>query len=43
MYSYIFLLFLIILSFSGRIYNGDLKLDYANAAKMTTLSFTFMI
>lgn len=27
----------------GRIYNGDLTVDYANAGKMTQLSFTFML
>jgi hypothetical protein len=27
----------------GRIFSGDLAVDYANAGKMTQLSFTFML
>jgi hypothetical protein len=27
----------------GRIYSGDLSVDYANAGKMTQLSFSFML
>ena len=30
-------------TFAGRIYSGDLSVDYANAGKMTQLSFSFML
>jgi len=40
----IFVIFcLIFLTNSGRILNGDVKVDYANAGYMTELSFSFML
>lgn len=39
----IFLSILISLSLGGRILSGDLSVDYANAGKMTKLSFSFML
>ncbi len=39
----IFLSILISLTLGGRILSGDLSVDYANAGKMTKLSFSFML
>jgi hypothetical protein len=35
--------FILTIAFSGRILSGDLSVDYANAGKMTKLSFSFML
>lgn len=37
------LILLVLCCYSGRIYSGDLSVDYANAGKMTQLSFSFML
>lgn len=41
--SLLLVLCLLFLANCGRIYSGDLAVDYANAGKMTQLSFTFML
>lgn len=43
MASLLVVLFIVLLGNCGRIYSGDLAVDYANAGKMTQLSFTFML
>lgn len=37
------ILLLLTLARAGRVFSGDLAVDYANAGKMTQLSFTFML
>lgn len=40
--SLVILLFIVFVN-GGRILSGDLSVDYANAGKMTKLSFSFML
>lgn len=44
-FKLIFIAILLLISFvqGGRILSGDLSVDYANAGKMTRLSFSFML
>lgn len=42
-YAFVLLLSLLGVSRAGRILNGDLWVDYANAGSMTQLSFSFML